>query len=178
MSGNTINVQGSYIDIHDNENVYLSVDKAEVRMGQTAQDEGAGCEARGTRCEGLMDDSAFGELENELQEPAADVDNRVRRAVEILQTEHLLKHRYDYTWVMEVMNNTDGLPDFDSAQSFLTYLAGLGFEGLPGESSIKKELSRMWGVFPNWTFPDKDTTESMRRINVAKRFLSAFRKGG
>lgn len=34
MSGNTINVQGSYIDIHDNENVYLSVDKAEVRMGQ------------------------------------------------------------------------------------------------------------------------------------------------
>ena len=33
MAGNTINVQGSYIDIHDNENVYLSVDKAEVRMG-------------------------------------------------------------------------------------------------------------------------------------------------
>ena len=32
--GNTINVQGSYIDIHDNENVYLSVDKAEVKMGQ------------------------------------------------------------------------------------------------------------------------------------------------
>lgn len=37
--GNTINVQGSYIDIHDNENVYLSVDKAEVRMGQTAAEE-------------------------------------------------------------------------------------------------------------------------------------------
>ena len=34
MAGNTINVQGSYIDIHDNENVYLSVDKAEVRLGQ------------------------------------------------------------------------------------------------------------------------------------------------
>lgn len=32
--GNTINVQGSYIDIHDNENVYLSVDKAEVSMGK------------------------------------------------------------------------------------------------------------------------------------------------
>lgn len=41
MAGNTINVQGSYIDIHDNENVYLSVDKAEVRMGQeTAADKG------------------------------------------------------------------------------------------------------------------------------------------
>ena len=31
MAGNTIHVQGSYIDVHDNENVYLSVDKAEVK---------------------------------------------------------------------------------------------------------------------------------------------------
>ena len=34
MAENKIYVQGSYIDIHDNENVYLSVDKAEVKMGQ------------------------------------------------------------------------------------------------------------------------------------------------
>ena len=34
MAENNIYVQGSYIDIHDNENVYLTVDKAEVRMGQ------------------------------------------------------------------------------------------------------------------------------------------------
>ena len=34
MSGNTINVQGSYIDIHDNENVYLSVDKAKVNVNE------------------------------------------------------------------------------------------------------------------------------------------------
>ena len=39
MAENKIYVQGSYIDIHDNENVYLSVDKAEVRMGQTAAEE-------------------------------------------------------------------------------------------------------------------------------------------
>ena len=39
MAGNKIYVQGSYIDIHDNENVYLSVDKAEVRMGQTVAEE-------------------------------------------------------------------------------------------------------------------------------------------
>ena len=37
MAGNNVYVQGSYIDIHDNENVYLSVDKAEVNMkGQEA----------------------------------------------------------------------------------------------------------------------------------------------
>ena len=32
MAENKIFVQGSYIDVHDNENVYLSVDKAEVKM--------------------------------------------------------------------------------------------------------------------------------------------------
>ena len=32
MSGNTINVQGSYIDVHDNEVVNLNIDKATVQM--------------------------------------------------------------------------------------------------------------------------------------------------
>ena len=30
MAGNKIYVQGSYIDVHNNENVYLNVDKADV----------------------------------------------------------------------------------------------------------------------------------------------------
>lgn len=33
MTANKVFVQGSYIDIHDNENVYLSVDKGEVHLG-------------------------------------------------------------------------------------------------------------------------------------------------
>jgi hypothetical protein len=37
MAGNNIYVQGSYIDVHDNENVYLSVDKAKVRLGDEPQ---------------------------------------------------------------------------------------------------------------------------------------------
>ena len=37
MAGNRIYVQGSYIDVHDNENVYLSVDKAEVRLNGNVQ---------------------------------------------------------------------------------------------------------------------------------------------
>ena len=32
MAGNNIYVQGAYIDVHDNEHVYLSVDKAEVTV--------------------------------------------------------------------------------------------------------------------------------------------------
>ncbi len=34
MSGNRIYVQGSYIDVHDNENVYLNVDKAKVSLDE------------------------------------------------------------------------------------------------------------------------------------------------
>lgn len=33
MAGNNIYVQGSYIDVHDNEVVNLSVDKGEVHVG-------------------------------------------------------------------------------------------------------------------------------------------------
>lgn len=35
--GNTINVQGSYIDIHDNNVVNLTVDKAQVRLGDNGE---------------------------------------------------------------------------------------------------------------------------------------------
>jgi hypothetical protein len=37
MAGNKFYVQGSYIDVHDNENVYLSVDKAEVKVSGNGQ---------------------------------------------------------------------------------------------------------------------------------------------
>ena len=37
MGGNKIYVQGSYIDVHDNENVYLNVDKANVNVGDNGQ---------------------------------------------------------------------------------------------------------------------------------------------
>lgn len=42
MAGNNIYVQGSYIDVHDNENVYLSVDKAQVNGVDLNDDESHG----------------------------------------------------------------------------------------------------------------------------------------
>ncbi len=35
MAGNTVNVQGSYVDVHDNEVVNLSIDKATVKLNET-----------------------------------------------------------------------------------------------------------------------------------------------
>ena len=34
MAGNTVNVQGSYVDVHDNEVVNLSIDKATVKLNE------------------------------------------------------------------------------------------------------------------------------------------------
>ena len=34
MAGNTVYVQGSYVDVHDNEVVNLSIDKATVKMNE------------------------------------------------------------------------------------------------------------------------------------------------
>ena len=106
------------------------------------------------------------------------VDERVKFAIQSVINENLIIHKYDYTWLMQVMIETDELPNFDSPQSFLTYLSRLELDqNLPEQSSIKKEYSKLSGKFPNWVFSNKYTTESIRRINVAKRFLSAFRKG-
>lgn len=43
MAGNTVYVQGNYVDVHDNEVVNLNIDKATVRVqenAETAEDEG------------------------------------------------------------------------------------------------------------------------------------------
>ena len=57
--GNTINVQGSYIDVHDNQNVYLSVDKAEVKMGQPCADGAENPkELKGEQAEALLTEDA------------------------------------------------------------------------------------------------------------------------
>lgn len=112
----------------------------------------------------------------EVNEPVVEVDERVRAAIETMKEEKVILHLYDYTWVMAVMNETQGLPSFDSAQSFLTYLESLGIDSLPDVSNVKKEYNKMSDKFPDWKFQNKDKTESDRRINVAKRFLNLYRK--
>jgi hypothetical protein len=103
------------------------------------------------------------------------VDERVKMAIDGLKQEELIEHLYDYAWVMGVMNETKDLPSFDSPQSFLTYLSRLDVAPLPEVSNIKKEYGRIVSKFPNWTILNKDTTETTRRINVAKRFLNLYR---
>ena len=103
-------------------------------------------------------------------------DQRIRTCVDKLLEEKVMVHLYDYTWVMEVMNQTDGLPHFNTPQSFINYMNDLGIEKMPSDSTINKKQNVFSGSFPDWKFTDCDSTEANRRINVAKRFLNIYRK--
>lgn len=117
--------------------------------------------------------------ENAEEPPAETVEDKIRRAIRTMREEKTLKRAYDYLWVMLVMNQTAGLPNFTSAHSFLTYLrqhAGI-HDGLPCESSLHKKWEETHGTHPFWKFTDtKDTRETIRRNNVGNRFLSLIRK--
>lgn len=113
--------------------------------------------------------------EVDKQDAAGLLSNIIRK----LYDEDVLKKMGDWGLLMTAMNQTDGLPCFDTPSSFITYLADtlqLSDIELPSESSVSKMVRKMRGMFPDWTFTDtKDTTEVNRRINVGKRLVSAAR---
>ncbi len=113
------------------------------------------------------------EEQEELAECATD--QQMKKTIEKLVEEGTLKNLYDYTWIMSVMNETQGLPDFHTPSSLIAYLKDLHIERLPSEDSINRKQNTFTGTFPDWTFIDCDTTEAKRRINVGKRFLNIFR---
>jgi hypothetical protein len=124
----------------------------------------------------------FGKVDNVNNGGDADgecprsTEQRMKHCIDTLWEEKVLKHLYDYTWVMETMNQTEGMPHFNTLASFITYLKNIGIESLPSEDSINKKQNVFSGTFPNWVFTDCDHTEATRRINVGKRFMSLYRK--
>ena len=119
-------------------------------------------------------------VKDERKTVTSTADRLIKQAIETMMDEGVIKHSYDLAFVMLLMKETDGLPRFDSPNSFLTYISDLGIDDLPSEDSIKKKLSATFGKYPAWRFTDqkgKDATEAKRRNNVASRFLSLYRKG-
>lgn len=109
-------------------------------------------------------------------ESSQSMEQRVKACIDTLWEEKVLKHLYDYTWVMETMNQTERMPHFDTPTSFIAYLENIGIERRPSDDSINKKQNVFSGTFPNWVFTDCDYPEATRRINVGKRFLSLYRK--
>ena len=128
----------------------------------------------------LNTDASDVSVKDERKTVTSNADRLIKQAIETMMDEGVIKHSYDLAFVMLLMKETDGLPHFDSPNSFLTYISDLGIDDLPSEDSIKKKLSATFGKYPAWRFTDqkgKDATEAKRRNNVASRFLSLYRKG-
>ena len=162
VKGNFINY-GSYVDVHDNERVYLSVEKGKVKIDEAKEME---AEAEKT------------EAEAEKAEAKVSANRLIADTINRMKTSGELKKMGDWGLLMIAMNQTDDMPDFATPRSYVDYLSlELKIEGVPCESSISKMVGKTRGMFPNWTFTDTtDIMETNRRINVGKCFIAAVRK--
>ena len=109
--------------------------------------------------------------------PLSEMEGKINRAIAVMQEEKIFKFAYDYVWVMLVMNQTAGMPHFESTPSFHCFLGRIGVKEMPTLASLKKKATTARRLHPGWTFADTaDVNETRRRNNVASRFLSLVRK--
>ena len=107
---------------------------------------------------------------------ANDINRRVCRAVELLQKEKVIRHAFDYKWILEVMNQgqVKGLGKFDNPNSYREYLISIGVKNVPSRGTLYNRKWECRGEYPNLTFTDTENpTETLRRNNVGRRFLNA-----
>ena len=110
----------------------------------------------------------------------ASVDERMKHAMDCLKQEGKLAHKYDPVWIMQFINE-GGIKEkltFYSVPSFRNYLLEIGVEDVAGVSTLSQYKNTIEGKFPDWTFTDtEDAFERVRRVNIARRFSSAYVKG-
>lgn len=104
----------------------------------------------------------------------------IEQAVRELLKNKVIRKPSDYTYIMQVINDKQvkDAPYFHTPDVFIGYLELLGFNGLPGRTTLYDTRKIMSGAYPNWVFndPQVDVIETLRRNNVARQFLSAFLK--
>ena len=106
---------------------------------------------------------------------------RVKRALQKMIDEKAIPLKKDYALIMVALSSIDDFDgDFENGKSFFKYLTEqLGLpSNLTNANVISKRFSKMRGEFPNWSFDDvKDPVARLNLINIAKRFVSIYRKG-
>ena len=117
------------------------------------------------------------EMEVEMKESRNGLKESIKRAINIMWAEVELKYKYDHTWIMMTMNETEWLPSFATPTEYLDYMEGCDMKDrLPDRSTISKYYDKARGIFPNWTFTDAKEKETTRRNNVGKRFLNLLQR--
>ena len=118
-------------------------------------------------------------VESDSSLQLASVDERMKHALDCLERENILVHKYDYIWIMRYINE-EHIKDtglfFYSVNSYREYVTTyLYHHQIAGISTLSQYYSYGEGRYPDWTFSDtKDATERLRRVNVARRFVKIF----
>lgn len=118
--------------------------------------------------------------EKQVDDEHIDVFERARLALRIVMDEGFIRFKGDFAYIYKLIDkgHVKGLAKFESTKSFHMFLKEMGVMDLPGCSTIDDAYKKIDGQYPNWTFTDtNDPGKMIRRINVARRFLSAFTKG-
>ena len=106
---------------------------------------------------------------------------RVALAIKTLQRNKVIRHLYDYTWIMVGIGDgvVEGMGSFGSPQKFMDYLKSIGVERVPSRTTLSTWYGRVIGKYPDWEFVDtQDPQEIQRRKNVVRQFISALNKAG
>ena len=126
-----------------------------------------------------LKENGLAEVELESVDPTSlSVEERFLKALLAIQEEGLIKHKYDYAWLLAAINRgiVEDMSKFISVKSFIDYVKGLGIAGVAGNSTLSLYLGYCYGRLPDWFFSDKcDYGEKNRRINLINRFLKLFR---
>ena len=125
---------------------------------------------------------SMGDVEMATEEQVAAC---VAQAIAELRADKIAFRSYDFTWILVAMNEyqvediegyqVEDIEGFRSPQAFVDYLRLAGVEKLPDRTTLR--INNVEGVFPNWQFFDtEEPQEVLRRINIVRRFLSAYRR--
>ena len=106
---------------------------------------------------------------------------RVKRALQKMIDEKAIPLKKDYALIMVALSDINDFEGkFDNGASFCKYLTEQ--LKLPSDltngDAISKRFSKMRGEFPNWSFDDVSDPNARQKLNnIAKRFVSIYRKG-
>ena len=114
--------------------------------------------------------------EFQRKSPMERLDFAIRR---VDSEEGLMVKRYDFAWLYAAVQQGQlkGIEKYKSVKSFRQHLIKISIKNVPSNSTISCWFGYLRHQYPDWVFSDCDATESQRRINVAKRFLSLYYKG-
>ena len=136
-------------------------------------------EAGRSLAHGLQEGGLAQIVESDDSLQLAPVDKRMKHALDCLERENILVHKYDYIWIMRYINEehikNTGL-FFYSVNSYREYVTTyMCHHQIAGISTLSLYYSYGEGRYPDWTFSDtKDATERLRRVNVVRRFVKIF----